>query len=115
MEAFPNDFNQNLIDEISKLKKKDIDMEQKKLQSEFRFNLYKNYKDLLNEESDDSFRLEFTFPKEMSEKSRLLLLNEIIERFKNIYYIDSGYVSVGWSKMKELNAYHYKYAICSYN
>lgn len=115
MEGFPADFNQKVIENKLNKKINKKELLQHKIKEQFRFDLYKKYKQILEEYSNDDFRetylLKFSFPKELTETSKFLLLSEIFERFNKIYYQDKSYTVDDWQILKEIKIYHSQYAI----
>ena len=69
--------------------------EQNEYMSEFRLELYKQFKDIIQNyrETGKINNLKFTFSAKINNENRKILLKEIIDRFPDVIYNDTLYIA----------------------
>lgn len=94
MEAYPDDFClENVEKELKSLQIKH-EMYQEKLKADFRMSLYESYTNSVKHVIDNIPNyLVFSFPQTLTNKSRIVLLSELKERFPKICYNQNGYAT----------------------
>lgn len=97
MEAFPNDFCLSTIEKKLQNNKVEEEFQQENMRAEFRMRLYEKYIETIKNKTDF---MTFTFPNTLSKESKVILLNELKERFPIIYFNNDAYIGPSLQRVK---------------